>query len=89
MYNAQDTNAEAAYCKMKVSGPLWHFCGSVLIGTGCTMELNLSEYEASSLALQQRRRTLPMSLVMLLVLASPAGILHSCLTAKGQQICYV
>lgn len=53
MYFAQDNNAEAAYCKMKVSGPLGHFCGSMLVDPGCTMELNLrlSEYKTFQLGI--------------------------------------
>ena len=47
----QDTNEEQAFCKVKVNGPLGHFCGNLLIDTGCTMELNLSEHKAFQLGI--------------------------------------
>lgn len=47
----QDTNEEQAVCKVKVNGPLGHFCGNLLIDTGCTMELNLSEHKAFQLGI--------------------------------------
>ena len=50
MHIAQDTTAEAADCEVKVSG---HLCDGVrvLIDTGCTMELNLSEDKALQLGI--------------------------------------
>ena len=47
----QDINEEQAFCKVKVNGPLGHFCGDLLIDTGCTMELNLSEHKAFQLGI--------------------------------------
>lgn len=55
----QDINEEQAFCKVKVNGPLGHFCGDLLIDTGCTMEL--------------RQNRVPVSWAIAPLLASRAG----------------
>ena len=47
----RDTNEEQAFCKVKVNGPLGLFCRNLLIDSGCTMELMLSEHKASQLGI--------------------------------------